>query len=283
MRAEEAAPTLRQTQEQFGRQARRYAESALHRRGPTLETILRLAGVQAQERALDVGTGAGFTAFALAAAAGPLIAIDPTGEMLAEARRLAGERGLSGRIEWTKATAEALPLTPACLDVITCRFASHHFQDLRLALGEFARALRPGGRAIICDVVAPEPAAMVELMNRLEKVRDPTHVWNYTLSQWRRELLPGAGLRAREVVQGKNPQLFSEWVHRAGTPGAAVQELLQMFSSASKEARRAFDIRWQGAEIYFSWDNAVILTTKQRERLGHWSDSAPSAHKPSRS
>ena len=268
MKWDKSAAGLRQTQEQFGRQARRYAESLLHRRGPTLEIILRLTAVQPHERALDVGTGAGFTAFALAAAAGPLIAIDPTGEMLAEARRLAEERGLSERIQWAKATAESLPIRTASLDIITCRFASHHFQDLPAALGEFARVLRPGGRAVICDVMAPESAAMVELMNELEKTRDPTHVWNHPLSRWRQDLLPRAGLRAQEVVQGKNPQLFSEWVHRAGTPAAAVQELLQTFSSASEEARRAFDIRWEGAEVYFSWDNAVILATK------------PAAHKP---
>jgi len=262
MTNEKAAPGLRQTQEQFGRQARRYAESVLHRHGPTLEVILRLAAVQPHERALDVGTGAGFTAFALAAAAWPLIAIDPTGEMLEEARRLAAERGLAERIQWAKATAEALPVGTASLDVITCRFAGHHFQDLPAALDEFARGLRPGGRAVICDVIAPDPPAMVDLMNRLEKVRDPSHVWNHPLREWQQELLPRAGLRAQEVVQGKNPQLFSEWVHRAGTPAAAVQELLRMFSLASEEAHRAFDIRWEGAEIYFYWDNAVILATK---------------------
>ena len=254
---------LRETQEQFGRQARRYAESLLHRRGQTLDIVVRLAAVQPHERALDVGTGAGFTAFALAPAAGLVIAADPTAEMLAEARRLAQEMGHAEQIQWAQATAEALPLAGGSVDVITCRFASHHFQDLPLALSEFARVLRPDGRAVICDVVAPESEAMVRLMNRLEQLRDPTHVWNYTLTQWRQELLPQAGLRSLEVVQGKNPQLFSEWVHRAGTPAAAVHELIQMFSGAGVEARAAFDIRWDGAEMYFSWDNAVILALRR--------------------
>ena len=253
---------LRETQAQFGRQARRYADSALHRRGESLQTLLTLAAVQPQERVLDVGTGAGFTALRLSEQAGLVLAADPTRQMLDEARRLEAEAGNGQRIQWSMATAETLPLTGRSVDVIACRYASHHFQDLPLALREFERALRPGGRLVLCDVVAPESPEMVRLMNHLERTRDGTHVWNYPLSQWREELLPAAGLRAVEVVKGKNPQLFSEWVHRAGTPPGAVQELLGVFSSATAEARDAFEVRWAGAELYFSWDNAVILAKR---------------------
>lgn len=256
------APALWQTQRQFTRQARRYAQSTLHRRGETLETVLRLAAVRPHERVLDVGTGAGFTAFALAPAAGLVIATDPTAEMLEQARRLAQRARLSARIRWAMAAAEALPIASGSLHLITCRFATHHFHDLPLALKEFARALRPGGRAVICDVVAPESEAMIRLMNEIEQKRDPTHVWNHPLSQWRQEFLSAAGLRPLEVVQGKSQQRFSEWVLRAGTAAATVQELIETFSSADQEARRAFQIRWEGAEIYFSWDNAVILAAR---------------------
>ena len=256
-------PSLRETQAQFGRQARRYAQSTLHRRGETLDTLLALAAVGRDERVLDVGTGAGFTAFALASLAGHVLATDPTPEMLAEARQLAGQTGHGERVEWALAAAESLPVAGASIDLVSCRYASHHFRDLPAALKEFARALRPGGRALICDVVAPEPAALTELMNALEVKRDPTHVWNYPLSRWRNELLPGAGLAVRKVVRGKNPQLFSEWVHRAGTPAEAIQELIEAFAAATKEARDAFQVRWDGAEIYFAWDNAVILARRE--------------------
>ena len=73
---------LRETQAQFGRQARRYAESALHRRGESLQTLLTLAEVQPQERVVDVGTGAGFTAQRLSEQAGVVLATDPTRQML---------------------------------------------------------------------------------------------------------------------------------------------------------------------------------------------------------
>src|SRR3990172_13250241 len=96
---------LRETQAQFGRQARRYADSALHRRGESLQTLLTLAGVQPQERVLDVGTGAGSTALRLSGQAGLVLAADPTRQMLDEARRLESEAGNGQRGQWSVGAA----------------------------------------------------------------------------------------------------------------------------------------------------------------------------------
>ena len=263
MSFERGRPSARDTQDQYARQARRYAESSLHRRGASLETVRALAAATADETVLDLGTGAGFTAFAVAADAGRVIAADLTPEMLAQARRLAGERGLDAKLAWILTAAESLPFPDSSIPVITCRYASHHFHDLPRALRELARVVRPEGRVVLCDVVAPETPGMAELMNELEQIRDPTHVWDYPLSQWQHDLLPAAGLEVMEVVPGKNPQLFSEWVHRAGTPPEAVEQLVKLFAEASREARPPFDARLEGDEIFFSWDNATILATKR--------------------
>ena len=259
MSFERGRPSAHDTQKQYARQAQHYAESSLHRRGESLETVRRLAAATGSDTVLDLGTGTGFTAFAMAADAARVIAADLTPEMLRQTQRLARER----KLECTLAAAESLPFADNAIPVITCRYASHHFHDLPRALRELARVTQPKGRVVLCDVVAPESAEMVALMNQLEQLRDPTHVWNYPLSQWRQELLPAAGFVVQEVVRGKNPQLFSEWVHRAGTPRDAVEQLNQMFVSASEEAQQAFEVRRQGAEILFSWDNATILAVKR--------------------
>jgi ubiquinone/menaquinone biosynthesis C-methylase UbiE len=262
MSLEPGRPSPSDTQSQYARQAERYAQSTLHRRGESLEAVRRLAAATTKDTVLDLGTGTGFTAFAVAADAGRVIASDLTREMLYQARRLAREQALDERLEWILAAAESLPFPDDTFPVITCRYASHHFHDLPRALRQVARVVKPGGRVVLCDVVAPEAPDTVELMNQLEQVRDPTHVWDYPLSQWRGELLPAAGLEVLDVVEGKNPQLFSEWVHRAGTPPTAVERLLQMFKAANDDSRSAFDVRWEGAEMFFSWDNATILATK---------------------
>ena len=263
MSFERGRPSARDTQNQYARQAERYAESSLHRRGESLEAVHRLAAATSADTVLDLGTGTGFTAFAVAGDAARVIAADLTPEMLELARRLARERGLDAKLEWTLSAAESLPFRDDSIPVITCRYASHHFHDLPRALRELARVTQPRGRVVICDAVAPEAPGLTELMNELEQIRDPTHVWDYPISQWLQELLPAAGLEVRDVVRGKNPQLFSEWVGRAGTPREAVDRLVQMFTTASEEARTAFEVRREGAEILFSWPNATILATKE--------------------
>jgi ubiquinone/menaquinone biosynthesis C-methylase UbiE len=255
-------PSPRDTRDQYARQAACYAESSLHSSSESLDTVRHLAAASGADIALDVGTGAGFTAFILAADARRVVAADLTPEMLEQAQRLALEKGLGAKTEWTVAAAESLPFRNGSFDVVTCRYASHHFHDLPRALRELARVTQPDGRIVLCDVVAPECPGLVDLMNKLEQVRDPTHVWDYPPSEWRNRLLPAAGLAVRKIVAGRNPQLFSDWVHRAGTSRPAVKQLTQMFRDATNEAQRSFDIRVESSEILFSWDNATILATK---------------------
>jgi ubiquinone/menaquinone biosynthesis C-methylase UbiE len=256
-------PSARDTQAQYARHARRYAESGLHRRGDSLETVRALAAATPADLALDIGTGTGFTAFALAGDGARVLAVDLTPEMLAEGRRLAAEMELEAKLNWLLTAAERLPFPDGAFPIITCRYASHHFHDLPRALAELARVARPGGRVVLCDVVAPEAPQLVQLMNRLERLRDPTHVWDYPVSQWRQDLMPAAGLEVAEVIPGTNPQLFSEWVHRSGTPPDAVEQLVKLFEEASREAQPPFAARLEGAEIFFSWDNVTILATKR--------------------
>lgn len=250
--------SLRRTQRQFGRQAQRYADSPLHARGDTLQTIVDLAAPRGEEVVLDVGTGAGFTAFSLAPATALVVATDISREMLETGRRLANERGLHN-LQWALAAAEVLPFGDDIFDLVTCRFASHHFQDMQAAMVEFGRVIKASGRIVLCDVVAPE--GMDGFMNQLEVRRDRTHVWDYPASAWP-GILAEAGLRVEEMVRGKNPQKFFDWVHRSATPAEDVRALLRMFAYATPEQRRAFLIRWEGDNLIFKWDNAVILATK---------------------
>jgi ubiquinone/menaquinone biosynthesis C-methylase UbiE len=259
---ERGRPTARDTQDQYSRQASHYATSVPHGRGETLATVRELAAAAATETALDIGTGTGFTAFEIAAGARRVVAADLTLEMLKQTRTLSRERGLEPKIGLMLLAAERLPFRSESLPLITSRTASHHFHDLAAALAEVARVLAPGGRFVLCDTVAPEPPALVELMNDWELRRDPSHVWNHPVSRWREELLPAAGLAVREVVTGRTPLVFSDWVRRSGTPEDVAAELRREYVSGSSEAREAFEIRAAEDDVYFSWPNVTILATK---------------------
>ncbi len=61
-------------------------------------------------------------------------------------------------------------------DIVTCRFAFHHFQEPEKALAEMVRVCRPGGRVVLCDGVASDDPAKAGAFNRMERHRDPSTV-----------------------------------------------------------------------------------------------------------
>src|SRR5438132_5425670 len=85
----------RTVQAQFGRQASSYATSRVHRHAAGLAEVVRLASPFPQALALDLATGAGFTALAMAPRCRRVIGLDLTFGMVREARRLAGEEGIT--------------------------------------------------------------------------------------------------------------------------------------------------------------------------------------------
>ena len=129
-----------EVQTQFGNSPEYYAASQVHGEGYTLAVIVEFAQPTGSERVLDVATGTGFAAFAVAPKVARVTATDLTYGMLVKARELASERGLSN-IEFQVAAAESLPFAAESFDIVTCRIAPHHFQDVRAFLsGEPSRA-----------------------------------------------------------------------------------------------------------------------------------------------
>ncbi|MDI7275646.1 MAG: methyltransferase domain-containing protein [Anaerolineae bacterium] len=118
-----------------------------------LARVLEAASVMPDDRVLDVGTGTGALASVVAqsTAAGQVVAIDPTLQMLRRAQENAARAGLSARISFCRGSAEDLPFGNESFDVILTSMAMHH-TDVRKTLAEVARVLRRGGRLAIADV-----------------------------------------------------------------------------------------------------------------------------------
>jgi ubiquinone/menaquinone biosynthesis C-methylase UbiE len=109
--------------------------------------LLALAGEVRGRRVLDVACGTGRYARLMAERGAQVIGVDASRGMLARARR-SGERG----IHWVQARAEALPLSSAGIDLVTCGLLLDHIGDLERVFGEMARVLKPGGRAIVSTI-----------------------------------------------------------------------------------------------------------------------------------
>lgn len=141
------------------------------------ETAYRLArevtGVSSSDHALDVACGPGLLAFAFAGVARRVTGIDLTPAMIDKARQLQAERGLRN-LDWTVSSAESLPFGDGAFSLTVSRYTFHHLIDPRRVLAEMVRVCCPGGRVALIDVALPP--SKVDAFNRMEKLRDPSHV-----------------------------------------------------------------------------------------------------------
>jgi ubiquinone/menaquinone biosynthesis C-methylase UbiE len=175
----------------FGERAAFYTVSASHKDPQVLARVVELARAEKDWTALDIATGSGHTAFAIAPHVASVTGIDITAEMLREAEKLKVEQS-AHNVTFRTGDVHALPFADRTFQLVTCRRAAHHFSNIKLALREIWRVLRPGGRVVIDDRSVPEDDFADACMNLLDTYHDESHVREYRPSEWR-QLLTEAG------------------------------------------------------------------------------------------
>jgi len=263
----QASKIHERTNAQFGAAAAAYSSSLTHSDPDALHRVVELAGPKPEDVVLDVATGAGHTALALAPHVREVIAYDMTEPMLAETRRNAAIRGLTNVLT-RQGTAEELPFPDASFDIVTVRQAPHHYADVRTAIREMARVVKLGGRVIVIDSVSPDDDFLDGQWNRLEKLRDPSHIRNYRANEWR-EFVTDAGLRIvfEELgfaTEKNGPMEFAAWIRRMNTPPAAVTEITRSFREASPSLTAALRIQVIDGAIYFCVPQITVVSIRDR-------------------
>jgi ubiquinone/menaquinone biosynthesis C-methylase UbiE len=169
-------------QDQFSRQAEGFAASPSLHNADALALLVDAALPSPDDVALDVACGPGSVVAAFAARVRRAVGLDATEAMLAQARQLAAARSLSNT-EFRRGDVYALPFAAESFDIVSCRFAFHHFEEPERAFAEMLRVCRRGGRIVLCDGVASDDPAKAAAFNRMESHRDPSTVEFRTLSR----------------------------------------------------------------------------------------------------
>lgn len=246
-------------QRQFGAAAERYAASDYHGGGSDLAAMLEAAAPRPDWRVLDLGCGTGHTALAFALHVREVVGLDLTPAMLEQARGLAAQRGI-GNLRLETGDAMAMPFPDADFDLVTCRVCAHHFADPARALREVARVLRPGGRCVWVDTVAPDDPAQDTFLNAIELLRDPSHVRDHTVPGWL-AMFAAAGLTAECRQRYPLAIDFDDWVARMSTPAPVVAVLLSLFADATDGVRMGLGLR-TGEHAGFEMPMALFVATR---------------------
>jgi ubiquinone/menaquinone biosynthesis C-methylase UbiE len=242
----------------FAPVAANYAKAAFHTSSERLREVLDLAQPKPTDLALDVATGTGNTALAMAPFVRHVVGLDLTREMLAHARRLTSERRVANA-EWVLGDASRLPFADESFDVYTVRAAPHHFTDFDGFLSEAWRVLKPGAAAAFVDC-AP-PAAAREVLREVEVRRDPSHVGSLTVPEWT-ERLEQAGFVVEIAANRELDWDFEDWMGNMAVAPELAADLARVIESAEGEGRGELHPERRDGKLWHAYWHGLIRARK---------------------
>jgi SAM-dependent methyltransferase len=186
--------------------AQAYRESATHREGLDLDRLVEWCEPAVGVKALDVAAGGGHVARRLRGRGCEVVSLDPSPGMQAD----------------VLARAEDIPFEDGSFDVVVSRIAPHHFGDIRAAVAEMARV---SNRLVVIE----DTLFSSERHEAAERLRDPTHVRNYTEDEWR-GFLREAGLEVEQVESFEKTHPLEDWLARTGCEGEEAERVRELLA-----------------------------------------------------
>ncbi|WP_079914398.1 class I SAM-dependent methyltransferase [Paenibacillus sp. 32352] len=236
-----------QVKAQFGANAAKYVSSPRHASGHDLTLLGDWVKEEQAQSALDIATGGGHCALALAGAVREVTTLDMTPEMLREAEAFIRSKG-AVNVTYVQGDAEHLPFEDESFDLVACRIAAHHFPDADRFVEEAARVLKPRGCFMLMDNVALEPDLLDTLYNDVEKRRDPSHFRAWKKTEWVRRT-EMAGLRLEQLQQSDKPFAFESWCARMNVPKDVQDQLEADMLGWPAEVRKQLGVRSEGGRL----------------------------------
>ncbi len=250
-------------QDYFSRTAASYVTSVSHRTGGDLNRLIELGEWNTQQQAIDIATGGGHTARAVAPHVAQVMVTDLTPVMLETAREFLQSEGIRN-VQFQVADAENLPFAADTFDRATCRIAPHHFPNVARAVQEVARVLKPGGIFLLIDNIAPKDPALDTFDNMIEKLRDPSHERSYTKEEWL-AFFSQAKLQVAHVEVFRRTHNFDDWTLRSQMLISDKEALERYILDSEQRVKQYFDVvtREDGHLASFTSESLLLKGRKQ--------------------
>lgn len=206
------------------------------------EKLARFVQPRRDERALDVGTGTGPLALALAPLVREVVGLDLVPELLAYARRAA--EGVPN-VTFVEGDMARLPFEAGSFDLVATSRMIHHVAWPEVAIDELTRVCRVRGRLLVVDQIASVDPLEALAHNRIERLRDPSHV-RVLSDQDFRSLFDTNDLVLKRFDVEREDVDLDQFLDRAGCEGEAraavvaeVERLLAAGQTAGIRLRRS--------------------------------------------
>jgi SAM-dependent methyltransferase len=200
----------------WSQRADAFRESPVHREGPDLDLMVEWCEPGDGVKVLDVATGGGHVARRLREAGCTVVTVDPAPGMRPD----------------VVARAEDLPFEDGSFDVVTCRIAAHHFEDIRKAVAEMARVSE---RLLVIE----DNLFRGDHVEEAERLRDPTHVRTYTEEEWK-EFVVEAGFEVEQVEFFPRRQSAEQWLARVETPPQVAERIRNLLADEIEDGLLGF-------------------------------------------
>jgi SAM-dependent methyltransferase len=232
----------------FARTAEKVAARQDARAAELAEQVRSFVLPRGDERALDVGTGAGALAFALAPLVREVVGLDPVPELIALARERAADKP---NVQLIVGDGTTLPFDDASFDLVGTLRTLHHVRRPELVVAEIARVTRPGGRVLVVDQIAPTDPLDAVAVDAFERARDASHS----------RLLPDADLR--HLLEANGLVLLRE---RHDEERRELASYLDLAGCEGDARARALELAPHGDASHLARVGWYLLQRRQPER-----------------
>jgi ubiquinone/menaquinone biosynthesis C-methylase UbiE len=245
--------------DQFTRQAVPFATAAVIKDEAALKLLVEFAGAGPDDTVLDVACGPGLVVCAFAKVARHVTGIDITPAMLDRARVHAAEQGVSN-VTWRQGDVLPLPWPDGAFTIVTARFAFHHFLDPLAVLREMARVCAPGGTVLVAD--SAPAAAKADAFNRMELLRDPSHVRALPLVE-HVELFRRAELPTPRITQYRREGDLEGLIARSFPRPGDADRIRAIFAESLADDALDMQLRRDGDRIVFGGYPVGVLAARR--------------------
>jgi len=243
--------------DQFTRQATPFSTARTIASEDALRMLVTACGAGPDDTVLDVACGGGLVVCAFAPVVRRAEGIDITPAMLDRARQLAADKKLTNT-SFRQGDVTSLPYPDASFSIVTSRFTFHHFPDPLAVLREMRRVCAPGGRIAVVDTDASADPAKATEFNRMEVLRDPSHV----------RAMPGAELTSLFAAAGLPQPRRSSYELRDELENLLARsfpnpgdddKIRALFRASLADDRLGIPIRAEGTTIHYAYPVAVLV------------------------